>query len=132
MRASRRRVTTGTQERQRVAACQAGHLHGPQVIERPDRTVGPLSHDHPDAVGVQSPCDEGQHVDRLLVEPLQVVDHDQDRTGPGDRAQQRVHPEADQDLSGGGPNSTPIVTRSAWRCGAGSSSTKTLWRNISR
>ncbi len=90
-----------SQERQGVAAGQACDLQARQLIERADRSVGALSHDHPDTTAVHSPCDEGEHVDRLLVEPLQVVDHDQDGAGPADRAQQCVHPEADQKSVGG-------------------------------
>ena len=84
-----------------VAACQACHLQAWQLIECTGRCVGALSHDHPDAAAVHSPCDEGEHVNRLLVEPLQVVDHDQDRAGPADLAHQCVNPEAHQESVGG-------------------------------
>ena len=75
-------------------------MQGWQVIEGADRTVGALSHHHPDAVGIQSPRDECEHIDRFLVEPLQVVDHDQGRPGARDRAEQGVRSEADQEHVG--------------------------------
>ena len=102
--ATRRSATSGAiapggrrQELQRLGGGEPGHVEAANALEAgPARRCRADRDDERDAVGVQPASDERQDRQRLVVEPLRVVDDHEDGLRPCCVGEQAQHREPDE------------------------------------